>query len=237
MPSSARAPGRGASSAATTLIMVRHGRTAFTEAKRFSGAGGEDPPLSALGLEDAARAAQAINALGAENSPLPDVEPPSVVISSPLQRCRQTGGAIAERCGLDLVVEKEWEEIAFGVWDGLTFAQIAERWPAELARWQGSVDFAPEGAETVEAFQDRITAVLSRTLDQYRGKTILISTHTTPVRSVVASALDAGARALWRLRVAPASISVVRYWGDLDDIAKGVGGVEVVAVNAAGHLL
>jgi probable phosphoglycerate mutase len=207
----------------TVLLLLRHGRTALTEQRRFSGSGGEDAALSAAGEQDAARAAELLAAVGGPGSPLGDVGPVTAVVSSPLRRTRQTAGAVAARLDLPVTVMDGWAEIAFGEWDGLTFAEIARRWPEQIRRWRGSITFAPPGGESLETLVTRVRAVRAATIAEHPGGVVVVATHGVPVRAAVQEALDAGPAALWRTRVDPVSVTALRYWSD--------GGIELGAVN------
>jgi probable phosphoglycerate mutase len=147
------------------------------------------------------------------------------VICSPLNRARQTAEAVAARLGLPVTADDAWTEIGFGAWDGLTYRQIADRWPAELAAWQGATTVAPPGGESLDEHAARIGAARDAVLARYPGRVVVVVAHTTPVRCVVADALDAGPAALWRTRIDPGSVSAVRYWAD--------GNLEVLTVNRA----
>lgn len=222
-PDSARAP-RGADlGEPTVLLLVRHGRTPLTEQRRMSGVGGADPALSDAGREDAAGAASLLAALGGPASGVPDVACVDAVVCSPLRRTRQTAGIIGDRLGLPVTPIDGWAEIAFGAWDGLTYGEIAARWPDELAAWQGSVSVAPPSGESLADHATRIRAARAELVAAHPGRTVVVVAHVTPIRCVVAEALDAGPAALWRTRISPASVTAVRYWTD--------GGVEVLAVN------
>ncbi|WP_199552489.1 bifunctional RNase H/acid phosphatase, partial [Streptomyces sp. N35] len=94
-PLSSPAPAQGWSApdmgAPATFVLLRHGETALTPQKRFSGSGGTDPVLSEAGLAQAERVAAALAARGTIEA----------IVSSPLTRCRQTAAAVAVRLGLD----------------------------------------------------------------------------------------------------------------------------------------
>ncbi len=228
-PSSTRAPHPPDPAAATTLVLVRHGRTALTEEGRFSGRGGSDPSLSAAGEGDARRAAAAVGGLGAPGALVGSVSRPGAVLASPMARTRQTAAAIADTLGLQVEFDEGWAEIAFGVWDGLTYAEILRRWPQDLGNWLGSLTAAaPGGGESLADFTARAEAARRRTVAAYAGRTVVVVTHTTPVRAAVQAALEAGPVTMWRLQIAPCSVTVVRFWAD--DAA------EVAAVNATAHL-
>ena len=114
----------------TTLVLVRHGVTAHTVDKRFSGGlGGSNP-----GLSDEGRAQ--IRATADWLSPL--AEEIDVVVSSPVRRTQRVRGdprrpARPARC----VIEDGLAEMEFGTWDGMTFAEIKERYPDDLDAWLG----------------------------------------------------------------------------------------------------
>ncbi|NEE37669.1 bifunctional RNase H/acid phosphatase, partial [Streptomyces sp. SID7982] len=82
--------------APATLVLLRHGETALTPEKRFSGSGGTDPELSAVGRGQAERAAAHFAALGTVQE----------IVSSPLRRCRETAAAVAARLGLDVRIDE-----------------------------------------------------------------------------------------------------------------------------------
>lgn len=215
----------------TTLLLVRHGRTPLTEAGRFSGRTGEDPPLSAAGEQDAERVAQVVALLGGPGGLLADVARPKAVVCSPMLRTRQTASVVAARLALPLPVETaaEWIEAGFGAWEGLTYGEIVRRYPAEVAAWQGSTTVAPPGGgESLDDLVERVAAARRRVLRAHAGTTVVVVTHATPVRAVLQDALAAGSEALWRLRITPGALSVVRYWDD--DSA------EVATINSAAHL-
>lgn len=224
---SARAP-RLPAADPTTLLLVRHGRTPMTEAGRFSGSGGQDPALSAAGEQDAARVADVVFRLGVPGALLADIGRPTAVVCSPMQRTRQTASAVASRLGLPVQTDEAWIEAAFGVWEGLTYGEIVRRFPAQVEAWQGSTTYAPTGGESLDHLVERVGSARRRVLRTHRGQVVVVVTHATPVRAVLQNALDAGPAALWRLRVSPASLSVVRYWED--DHA------EAVTVNSTAHL-
>jgi len=203
----------------TVLVLVRHGRTRLTEQRRFSGRGGADPALSAAGRGDAA----AVAALLATPGALPDVGPVEHLVCSPLARTRGTAAIMGERVGLVPEPDDAWAELGFGAWDGLTYDEIAARWPDQLRAWQGSVTVAPPGGESLADLAGRVRAARAALVAAHPGRTVAVVTHVTPVRVVVQEALDAGPSALWRTRIAPCSVTAVRYWQD--------GGVEVLAVN------
>jgi ribonuclease H / adenosylcobalamin/alpha-ribazole phosphatase len=208
----------------TSLLLARHGRTTETERGAFAGRDGVDLPLSPAGEADAARLAAAVRRLGTAGTPVPGLAAVDVVVASPLLRAQGTAKAAAEHLGLDVLIDDGWAEVAFGAWDGLTYAEIARRDPDRLAAWYGDPGVAPPGGESYDALAVRVVSARDRLIRSHPGRTVLVVTHGGPVRAVVREALDAGPETLWRLRVTPCALTAVRYWPD--------GALEVVTVNA-----
>lgn len=202
-----RAPAQGWSAATqepTTLLLVRHGATAFTERKAFSGTGASDPALTTVGHEQAARAAQWIAEHGGADA----------VVASPLRRTRETADHIARHLDADIALDEALTETSFGEWDGYTFAEIQERWPDEMSAWLGSTSVAPPGGEAFDAVLERVTAARDRLLQRYCGTTVVAVTHVTPIKMLVGLALGAPVTAIYRMELAAASISIVAWWPD-----------------------
>ncbi|RPK65563.1 Phosphoserine phosphatase 1 [Streptomyces sp. ADI96-02] len=202
-----------------TFILLRHGETALTPEKRFSGSGGTDPELSATGRGQAERAAAHFAALGAVQE----------IVSSPLRRCRETADAVAGRLGLDVAVEDGLRETDFGAWEGLTFAETRERYADDLTAWLASPDTAPTGGgESFTEVAERVAAARDRLIARYAGRTVLVVTHVTPIKTLVRLALEAPAQAVFRMELSAASISTVAYYGD--------GNASVRLLNDTSHL-
>uniref|UniRef100_A0AAU2JN40 Bifunctional RNase H/acid phosphatase n=1 Tax=Streptomyces sp. NBC_00049 TaxID=2903617 RepID=A0AAU2JN40_9ACTN len=218
--SSAAAPGWGPDMGTpATFVLLRHGETALTPQKRFSGSGGSDPELSPAGRRQAAAVAEALAARGTVQT----------IISSPLRRCRETAQAVAGRLDLDVTVEDGLREVDFGAWEGLTFAEVRDRFPDDLEAWLGSPKAAPTGGgESFMAATRRISATRDRLLAAHAGRTVLLVTHVTPVKILVRLALGAPPESLFRMELSAASLSAVAYYGD--------GNASVRLLNDTSHL-
>lgn len=204
--------------APATFVLLRHGETPLTPEKRFSGSGGSDPSLSDIGREQAVRVAAALAARGTVQA----------VVSSPLLRCQETARTVAARLGLDVHLEPGLRETDFGAWEGLTFAEVRERHPDELTAWLASPHVAPPGGESFAEVTSRVSAARDRLLAAYAGRTVLLVTHVTPVKTLVRLALGAPPESLFRMELAAASLSAVAYYAD--------GNASVRLLNDTGHL-
>ena len=199
--SPARGPGQP-----TTIVLVRHGVTHHTTGRRFSGGlGGDNPPLSEEGRAQAAEVAAWLSELK---------ESIDVVVASPVRRTRETADVIA--AALDLPVEEEpaFAEMEFGAWDGLSFTEVAERDKERLEAWFADMAAAPPGGESFVTVQRRVLAGLDRLLATHQGRTVVVVSHVTPIKTLVAHALDAPLDTLFRMELAPAAVSVLAFYPD-----------------------
>jgi len=226
LPSSVRAP-RNVTKKLTTVILVRHGRTALTETHKLSGRGGEDPQLSELGREDAHKVALELAKVG-NSSVFAKLVPPSAIISSPIARTRETAQVIGDLLGLTVDIDDDIAEIAFGEWDGHTNQEVAARWPEQYNAWRGDVQIAPPGGESLEDFDLRVQRGRARILEQYEGQTVVVVSHVMPIRGFIKAATVSDWPIYWRASVAPCSITVLRFWGEE--------AAEITTVNYTSHL-
>lgn len=226
LPSSVRAP-RNISKKLTTIILVRHGRTILTESHRISGRGGEDPQLSEAGIQDAQAVAEELTKVS-HSGAYSKVLRPTVVVSSPIARTRETAAIIAAKLGIKVEINDDIAEIAFGDWDGHTNQEVAENWPDQYEQWRGDVKISPPGGESLEEFDVRVQNGLADILEKYEGKTVIVVSHVMPIRGFIKSALQAGWPAYWRTSVAPCSMNIIRFWGNE--------AAEITVVNQTNHL-
>jgi len=208
-PSAAVAPVVGWGSAdlgaPTTFVLLRHGETPLTPEKRFSGSGGTDPGLSDIGHRQAELVAASLAARGTIQA----------IVTSPLKRCRETADAVAARLGLDVRVDEGLRETDFGAWEGLTFAEVRDRYPDDLDAWLASSKTAPTGGgESFAAVARRVALSRDKLIARYAGRTVLLVTHVTPIKTLARLALGAPPESLFRMELSAASLSAVAYYGD-----------------------
>lgn len=200
-------------------MLLRHGETALTAQKRFSGSGGPDPALSEKGRWQAERAGEALAARGRVDA----------VVTSPLARCRQTAEAVAQRLGCAAPeTEEGLRETDFGAWEGLTFPEVQAKDPAALDAWLSASDVAPPGGESFDDVTRRVAEAQERLVAGFAGRTVLVVSHVTPIKTVLRLALGAPSEALFRMDLAPASLSAVSVFADRN--------ASVAYLNDTGHL-
>jgi probable phosphoglycerate mutase len=187
----------------TTLILLRHGVTQFTVERRFSGPGGaQDPGLIDEGVEQATRAAQVLKADG-------EVE---AILASPLRRTQETAELVAGALSLPVGTVTDFQECAFGEWDGLTFDEVFARWPQELETWLYSTTARPPGGESLVDVQARVESALDELVAEHHGRTVLMVSHVTPIKLAVRSCLDMPLASINRMQLAPASLTTLSFY-------------------------
>ncbi len=185
----------------TTTVLLRHGQTEFSTERRFAGRG--DIPLTDVGRRQAAAAADRLTARGID-----------AIVTSPLQRARRTAEAVAAATGAPLAADDGLVETDFGKWEGLTFGEAAQRWPAEMSAWRASADVAPPGGESFADAARRVLATLDRLLAEHQGQTLLLVSHVTPIKTLACRALLAPPAALFRIHLDVASLTEIDWFAD-----------------------
>ena len=193
---------------ATTLVLVRHGVTPHTAAKKFSGGLRSSNP----GLSDEGRAQ--VRATAEWLSPI--AEGVAAVVASPVRRTLESAEIIAATLGKAVDVEPGFAEMEFGGWDGLTFAEVAERDKTSLDAWLGSLETPPPGGESFRQVEERVLAGLERIREEHPGKTVVVVSHVTPIKTLVATALQAPLESVFRMELSPASVTVLSFYPDVD---------------------
>jgi probable phosphoglycerate mutase len=135
---------------------------------------------------------------------------------------------VADALGLDLVRHEGLLEIDFGAWEGLTFAEAAERDPELHARWLRDPTVAPPGGESFEDAYHRIDRARRELIATYGGASVVVVSHVTPIKVLLRMALDVGPSLLYRLHLDLTSLSVAEFYPD--------GNASVSLVNDTTHL-
>ncbi|MEV8439883.1 bifunctional RNase H/acid phosphatase [Actinosynnema sp. NPDC051121] len=206
----------GAVGEPTRLYLLRHGQTELSVARRYSGRG--NPPLTDVGRGQAEAAARR----------LAKVEGLTAVVSSPLGRARETARAVAASTGAELSWDDDLIETDFGAWEGLTFAEAAERDPDVHRRWLGDPSVPAPGGESFDQVHHRVRRARNAIVSRFGGANVVVVSHVTPIKCLLRMALDVGPSLLFRLHLDLASLSVVEFYPD--------GHASVRLVNDTSHL-
>jgi probable phosphoglycerate mutase len=184
------------------LLLWRHGRTTWNDVGRFQGHA--DPPLDATGRAQVAAVAPIIRAMR-----------PDLVVSSDLQRCRDTAA------GLDLPFRSDarLREIDLGLWSGLTGTEAADRFPEEDRAWRRGDDVRRGGGETYREVAQRAGEVFDeiRAEGQPSGPAglVVFVLHGGTARSLIGHVLGLPPQLWWHFGpLANCRWSVLRLVGE-----------------------
>ncbi|MEU1332423.1 histidine phosphatase family protein [Streptomyces sp. NPDC005865] len=187
-----------------TLILVRHGRSTANTAGLLAGW----TPGVALDERGTAQAA----ALPERLAPLSISE----VVTSPLQRCRETvAPLLAARPGLQAHQEDRIGECDYGDWSGRKLAELADEPLMEVVQRHPSAAAFP-GGESMRAMQTRAAEAVrewNARVEREHGEdaAYLMCSHGDIIKSLVAEALGLHLDLFQRISVEPCSVTVIRY--------------------------
>jgi alpha-ribazole phosphatase len=177
------------------LLLIRHAVTAWTAPGRFQGQ--IDIPLSPYGRRQATALAQRLTA-----------ETLHMLYASDLQRTWETAWAIAAPQALYVHAEPRLREMAFGRWEGLTYAEIQQQDAQRLAAWErDKLHSAPPGGETLRQMSQRVRAACVDILVAGQDKTVGLVAHGGSLQLLLCLALGLPPQAYWQFAVSPASLS------------------------------
>lgn len=195
-----------------TVILVRHGRTTANASGMLAGrtAGVR---LDDVGRKQAARTAERLTAV-----------PLVAVVSSPLERCRQTSRFIVERQGGDPAtpIERAITECDYGDWQGRPLKDLAKEALWSVVQAQPSAVVFP-GGESMQTMQSRSVAAIRRLDAQFEAEhgpnaVWVAVSHGDIIKSILADALGMHLDLFQRISVGPASVSIIRYGPNRPDV-------------------
>ena len=149
----------------TQLLLIRHGETTWNAEHRIQGQ--LDIPLSPLGVLQSARLAECL-----ANEPI------DAVYSSGQSRAWLTAAPLAARLGLEVIAEPRLRERSFGIFEGLTLDEVAERYPPEFKKWrERDRAWRPEGGESGQQLIDRVLSAVSDIGMKHPSQTVVLVSH------------------------------------------------------------
>jgi len=200
----------------TRLYLVRHGQVADGQTHRYHGH--NDIGLSPQGEKQ-------LQDLAAQLKPIPLAG----VYASDLFRAFEGAKIISRGRNLKPQAVPEFREVNFGVWEGLSFEEIATHYPKELeGRFQDLANFCIPGGESLMDVRRRALPRLDELLQQHAGQTIAVVAHAGINRVILSEALGLPLDNLFRLDQNYGCLNIIDYFPDLPVVRLINGGVNGV---------
>ena len=197
----------------TVVLLVRHGQTPTT-GKRLPGRA-PGLHLSEVGEAQAAAVGQRLAALKKVDA----------VYASPLERTKETAGAIAKALNLKVKLDKGLLEADIGDWTGQELKAVRKTPEWKIVHSYPS-GFRFPGGEAFVEMQSRTGSALERLRKAHRGQTIVAVSHADTIKAAVAHALGTHLDLFQRIVISPCSVTAISY---------GDGGPTVLSVNSGGE--
>ena len=180
------------------IDFIRHGEP--VGGRRYRGQ--RDDPLSETGWE------QMWAAVG-------ERPPWQQIVTSPLLRCSAFAYALGERFGIGVAEQPAFMEVGFGAWEGRTPQDLESEEPGILERFYADpVGRRPAGAESLDAFVERVTDAWQQVVEADGDGHTLIVAHAGVVRVVMMHILGVPLGHMYRITVPNAGITRIRVGGD-----------------------
>lgn len=157
----------------TKLYLIRHGESEANRLRRF--AGNYDIDLTDLGYSQAARIPAVFDGVQID-----------AIFASDLKRAYYTAVPLADERKMDIIKAPDFREIRAGKWEGALFDEIMENYGEDYAVWKNDIGHAVcTDGESVAHLAERVLYAITNIARDYDGKTVVIATHATPIRTLV----------------------------------------------------
>lgn len=197
------------------LLLIRHGQTDWNLLGKYQGQ--TDIALSGEGIRQVD--------LLAQNFPVDTLD---IIYTSDLQRAVMTAERLAEKFSAPLYADKALRELNFGAWEGLTYQEIAERWPQEVKNLFGAPEKLqiPEG-ETFLMLQRRAMNKIHEIRAENEGKNVAVVAHGAISKAILTALLHIPLHYVWTLRQDNTAVNILRFDDEF---------VSVELLNGISHL-
>lgn len=178
------------------LLLVRHGKTEWNETGRYQGR--SDIDLSAAGIREAEALRQRLAG-----------ERIDAIYCSNMKRAVETAQVIVSGRNIEPVACEELREMDFGVYEGLTFEEIMQRYPG--TNWWTARDAEarlPQG-ESISQLADRVDRFAARLREHTDTETVLVVAHGGALRALICLLLGIGLEHWWQIGMDSASLTVI----------------------------
>jgi alpha-ribazole phosphatase len=203
------------------FFLARHGETIWNRERKYQGQ--SDVPLTDEGRIQARSLSERLKD-----------EKIDVIYASDLGRTIETAEIIAEHHGQKVVPDPLMRELSFGIWEGMTYDEIMQKWPQEYKGWQADPynEKPPEG-ETLSELCERVSKFLMKAAQDHPEGRILAVSHAGPIRAILSVLLNLKEEFFWKFKIGNTSLTIIEYDG-LKQLSES--DAFIVTVNDEYHL-
>lgn len=203
------------------FFLVRHGETMWNRQGKYQGQ--SDVPLTDEGREQARFLSERLKD-----------EKIDVIYASDLDRAIETAAIIAKYHDLNVLPAPLMRELNFGIWEGMTYDEIIQKWPQEYNEWQRDPhNKKPPEGETLAELCKRVSKFLKETAREHPDSRILVVSHAGPIRAILSVLLNLRQDFFWKFKISNTSITIIEYDGQ-KELAES--DAFIVTVNNTYHL-
>ncbi len=196
---------------ATKLYLIRHGATLGAEEKRYKGS--SDVPLSEEGRQQARQAGTLLGRLLLSPAGQAGSGQPAAVYCSSLSRAVETAAIIAAPYGITPIAVPDLQERNFGLWEGLTFAEVRRQYPADFSAWiDNPLDFSPSGGESTREVSRRVWEAIAKILADHQGGQVIAVAHGGVNRVLLGLLLGMPLENIFRIEQDFTAINIVEFY-------------------------
>jgi len=183
----------------TRFVLVRHGQTEWNRVERFRGRA--DIPLNETGLAQAKALARRLASWAI-----------AAVYTSPLQRTRETGKAIARQLGLEVEPLEGLLDIDYGALQGLTPEEAEQRYPDIYRQWlrEPHLVHFPQG-ESLAQLRERVLESLRELTESHQGETVVLVGHKIMNKVLLCAVLGLDNSHIWQIEQDEAAVNIFEW--------------------------
>lgn len=186
----------------TRIHLIRHGQVMGFDQPRYNGQA--DVALTDVGVEQYHLLKERL-----ADSHI------SACYTSDLGRCVAGAGIICREFGIEPVFRRELRELNIGIWEGMTWREISERWPDE---WQARLDDlvnyrVPEGENLLD-LEARVMPVIAEIVERHKGQDVLVVGHGGVNRVILLNAIGAPLSSMFNIEQNYGCLNIIDYYAD-----------------------
>lgn len=198
----------------TTLFLIRHGETEGAEKRRYKGT--IDVPLSDNGIRQIARVSKYIAETvklktGERENSIPGANLTAIYCSD-LSRAIKSAEIVAAPYSLTPIVIRSLRERNFGLWEGMSFDEIREKYPDDFDAWAGNpLEFSPMGGESTLEVKERVMEALDEITGNHKGEHVAIVSHGGVNRIILCHFLGIPIENIFRIEQDYAALNIIEF--------------------------